>query len=506
MIAMIHASRSPRTLLSAVAAMLIVTTSLAADSVEEKLWHHRNLGKAFYENPATRRQAVGEFKAALELAPDSARERINYGLALLRAGGTDAGIAELEKAQKQAPTIPHTWFNLGIGFQQAGRYPEALAQFQGMIRLVPDEPISFYNLGVLCRLEGRPEEALEHFLHAAELDPDLAAPHYQLASAYRRAGRLDEAKLEMATFKQIKDRNARGAVEEDLEWSIYAEIYETIAPRRVPDAGTELALEPRTLASGLDPSTAGLIVVDADGDRQPDLLAFSTRGVRLLQGGSQAVTSGLEELAALAVAPGDFDNDGLADLCVVTKTGAALYVNRGAKFEKHPAALPAGSFRQAVWLDFDHDYDVDLFLLGARSVLMRNNGAAGFSDQTADFPFVAGRATAGTTFDLVADTQGMDLVVAYADRCGVLYRDGLAGRYRPQPLPDLPAGAAAVAAGDVDKDGWTDLVVADASGVVLLVNDQRRGFASQAGPSGAASPLVFADLHNRAIDDLVAGG
>ncbi|MCP4655278.1 MAG: hypothetical protein GY856_07655, partial [bacterium] len=47
---------------------------------------------------------------------------------------------------------------------------------------------------------------------------------------------------------------------------------------------------------------------------------------------------------------------------------------------------------------------------------------------------------------------------------------------------------------------------ADASGVVLLVNDQRRGFASQAGPSGAASPLVFADLHNRAIDDLVAGG
>src|SRR5207302_4767156 len=50
------------------------------------LWHHRNLGKAFYENPTTQYQAVQEFKAALDLAPDSVRERVNYGLALLKAG------------------------------------------------------------------------------------------------------------------------------------------------------------------------------------------------------------------------------------------------------------------------------------------------------------------------------------------------------------------------------------------------------------------------------------
>ena len=68
------------------------------------LWQHRNLGKAFYENPTTQAQAVDEFKKALDLAPDSAREQLNYGLALLRAGKTAEGIAQLEKAQKPDPT------------------------------------------------------------------------------------------------------------------------------------------------------------------------------------------------------------------------------------------------------------------------------------------------------------------------------------------------------------------------------------------------------------------
>src|SRR5205823_10586846 len=93
-------------------AWLLVAQSTRPDPAQ--LWHYRNLGKAFYENPTTQRQAVEEFKQALELAPDSARERANYGLALLRAGETERGVNELRQTQKQDPAIPHTWFNLGI--------------------------------------------------------------------------------------------------------------------------------------------------------------------------------------------------------------------------------------------------------------------------------------------------------------------------------------------------------------------------------------------------------
>ena len=52
------------------------------------------------------------------MAPDSARDRLNYGLALLRSGSTKEAIAELEKVQQQDPSLPHTWFNLGIAYKR----------------------------------------------------------------------------------------------------------------------------------------------------------------------------------------------------------------------------------------------------------------------------------------------------------------------------------------------------------------------------------------------------
>src|SRR5713226_4626924 len=97
--------------------------------VQESLWQHRNLGKAFYENPTTQVQAVEEFRKALELAPGSSRERLNYGLALLRAGKTAEGVQELQKVQKQDPSIPHTWFNLGIVHRKEGDFAKAIPQF-----------------------------------------------------------------------------------------------------------------------------------------------------------------------------------------------------------------------------------------------------------------------------------------------------------------------------------------------------------------------------------------
>src|SRR5256714_13839937 len=87
---------------------------------EDEIWRRRNLGKAFYENPTTQVQAVAEFKKALDLAPDSPREQLNYGLALLRAGKTVEGTAQLEKVQKAHPELPHTWFNLGVAFKKQG--------------------------------------------------------------------------------------------------------------------------------------------------------------------------------------------------------------------------------------------------------------------------------------------------------------------------------------------------------------------------------------------------
>src|SRR5438270_3347345 len=197
-------------------------------ALEERLWRHRNLGKAFYENPTTQAQAVAEFKQALDLAPDSARERLNYGLALLRAGKTQEGVNELLKVQKQDPKLPHTWFNLGIVYRKAGEFEKAIPEFQKMIEVVPNEPVSHYNLGALYRQAGQLDKAQNQFETAARLNPNLAAPHFQLYNVYRQQAKKDQAAAELATFQKLKKEQEGAAIPEDMEWSDYAEIYDPI--------------------------------------------------------------------------------------------------------------------------------------------------------------------------------------------------------------------------------------------------------------------------------------
>jgi tetratricopeptide (TPR) repeat protein len=214
---------------------LLVVRAAGPEGVDERLARYRNLGKAFYENPTTQNEAVEEFRKALALAPNSARERLNYGLALLRAGKTAEGIAELRKVQKQDPSIPHTWFNLGIAYKKAGEQDTAIQQFEQMVKLVPDEPISHYNLGSLYRLAGKTDDAIREFRTAAKLDPTLAAPHFQLFNLLRTSGHQDEAKPELAIFQKLKKQQEGAAIPEDVEWCMYAEIYDVMTDTPAQD-------------------------------------------------------------------------------------------------------------------------------------------------------------------------------------------------------------------------------------------------------------------------------
>jgi tetratricopeptide (TPR) repeat protein len=494
--------------IAAVATFALAIQEGSTDEVRrEQVVRHRNLGKAFYENPTTQLTAVDEFRKALELAPDSARERVNYGLALLRAGKTEDGVRELEMAQRQDPKLPHTWFNLGITFKKNSEYDLAIPQLEGMLRLAPDEPVTHYNLGVLYKLSGKQDLALQHFEASTRLNPNLAGPHFQLYNAYRQAGRAEEAVREQNRFQEIKKQNSGAANPEDLEWSFYSEICDPIepAPRNL-GAPTSVVLKPAVLGTGVDAASSGLAVADVDGDGRPDLIVWSNKGVQLFRNGAPGpVRCGLEGLTGVIhIAAGDFNNDGLADLAIVTKAGAALYENYNGMFAPSAIKLPTGHFSRAVWVDYDHDYDLDLVLLGQDAALARNNGNAGFSDETARFPFVKGTALDAAIFDLVPDTPGFDLVVTYSNRPAVLYIDHLAGNYESRNFEAVPAGAETVAAFDFNGDSWTDLAVTTAEGATLLQNRNGR-FEAVARLKGQG-PVAFADLANSGRFDLVFGG
>jgi len=445
----------------AVTAVLVCALFLPAAEVsplEDRLWEHRNLGKAFYENPDTHVQAVTELHAAFELKQDSVRDRINYGLALLRAGQTDAGVAELVEAQRQDPTKPHTWFNLGIAYKHAGDYDKSIEQFQGMLKLVPGEAVAHYNLASVLRSKGETEAALPEFLEAERLNPNLAGPHFQLFSLYQRAQKRDDAARERQAFEEVKKRTEGAAVPEDMEWCIFAELYDPPEPRLTA------ALEPtryddKIVSTGWDAS-AHLLPIDTQGDGRPDLLVWSRYRVELLKRGVEVdKESGLAGLKdVLSIAAGDYDNDGLQDLCVVTTGGVALFHNNKGAFAKAADLLTTGGVTAAVWLDFDHDNDLDLLLFGPGPALLRNVGGGKFEDKTALFPFVKGKALDALVTAVRIDTAARDLVVSYEDRPATLYRDKLNGVFEASDLTALAAGASRLKALDFNHDGLLDIV------------------------------------------------
>lgn len=471
-------------LLCLLLAALLLFVAAAPSAIEERLVRHRNLGKAFYENPTTQKEAVEEFRKALELAPDSPTDRLNYGLALLRAGRTAEGIAELERVQKAAPQLPHTWFNLGIAYKKLGEHEKALAQFERMIQLVPDEPISHYNAGALYRLLGRTPEAIKEFEIAAKLDPHLAAPHFQLFNLYRALGRAEEAKRELEIFQQLKKQQEGAAIPEDVEWSWYAEVYDQVQDRPADLAPVKLAFHPSKL-----PASSGVTLIRA----------ATPAGLRPLWWSAAPLPKD-----TIAVAPGDFNNDGFIDLCVLSSSGAVLWTGGPIRFAPTKIQLPPGPFHAALWLDYDRDYDLDLFLLGPKSHLLRNAGAAGFQEYSTDFPFAAGEAVSAVAFRTVADSKAIDLLVSYRDRAAVLYRDRLAGKYEPAAAP-LPPGATRLLAEDINNDGSIDVVFESAGALYRCLNRSGQLEAPQeiTRPAGA---FVLADLDNRGLLDLVLNG
>jgi tetratricopeptide (TPR) repeat protein len=436
---------------------------------QDELARHRNLGKAFYENPTTQAEAVAEFRKALDLAPGSNREKLNYGLALLRAGNLAEGVAALLEVQRKDPSLPHTWFNLGIYYKKSGDEPKATAQFERLAALAPDEPTVHYQLATLYKLAGRTADALAQFELTVRLDPRLAAARFQLYNMYRQANRPEDAARSLEVFQRLKKEAEGAVIPEDVDWCTFAEIYDPPVAPAPPPAIPAAAYQDRILEGALDAPTAGLAAIDSTGSGQIDLLAWSARGIVLYRNGAARVEdSGLAGIAGVvSVALGDFDNDGLMDLCILTEKGPLLYRNVKGRFAPQPANLPQRRFDRAVWMDYDHDYDLDLLLFGETPALMRNEGSAGFADRTADFPFVPGLPTGALKLRVMPDSKAFDLAVFYRGHEPVLYRDSLGGRYSATPWQGSKPAEDTVTA-DFDNDGRPDIARVAADGRLHL--------------------------------------
>lgn len=473
----------------------------------ERLQELRNLGKAFYENPTGAEQSVEVFKQALDLAPDSVREKINYALAQLRAGSREEGIAGLEAAQQLDPTIPHTWFNLGVEYKQLGENERALEQFERMAELVPDEAKTQYNLGQLYRQLGLDDDARARFERASELDPSLAAPHFQLFNMLRRSD-PDAAQAQLEVFQRIQKMQEDTDLSEDINWSFYSEIYDPVEPGQPADF-VETVLFASTPVGALEPG-GSILLLDADHDAQADALAWSAGRLAFLKGDGATLTAADQPNLDAAwsdvrrVAAGDPNNDGFPELCIATGAGVLVASNAAGAFGA-PARLDSDPAESCLWHDYDHDGDQDLFVLGDRSRLYRfaldagETVVAGFSEQV--FPFGDhGKALDAIAVELFED-NGLDLVVAYEDAVRV-HQDlklGLYGEGVPVADSASPAGAIRLETGDIDGNGFLDISVSGSDQTVVLRNEHG-GLVST---SRVPVVLAWIDTQNRGWNDML---
>jgi serine/threonine protein kinase/Tfp pilus assembly protein PilF len=137
-------------------------------------------------------EALGHFRAALALRPESPGVHLNFGNALREIGRLDEAIAAYRQAVRLKKDYAEAHNNLGAALEVRGRHVEALAELREALRIRPDFPRAYFNLGHTLRAMGRLDEAIAAYREGLSRQ-DLPEVRRFLARALYDKGRHNEA-------------------------------------------------------------------------------------------------------------------------------------------------------------------------------------------------------------------------------------------------------------------------------------------------------------------------
>ena len=504
----------------------------------EAAYRANNRGVALMEQNSYG-EAVAAFREALTTSPALRLARINLAIALFYAGQPQDAAKEADEARRDYPEAPQPPYLLGLIARTENRPQAAAEAFARVLALDPADVGAKLNLAMVHLEQGQYAEVTALCRSVLADEPYNATAAYNVALALNRAGDRAGGARAMRRFEQL--RNAPYAVtlsQTYLEQGRYAEAIASTgteadlvdaAPPRVTfaDATDALGISiGNTLASGALPPLplAGgvtLADVDADGDldviaTRPGLTILRNDRGRFLDVTAAWTLSRMPEAAMGAVA-GDVNNDDRADLVVLTGSGPRVMVQEapGQFRDRTPQNFSAaGLARAAALVDVDHDGDLDLFVGALASPtssnhLFRNNGTGTWSDVTRAAGVARSSAVVAvvpTDFD---NRRDVDLITIRNGAAPQVLRNLRNGTFQDVAREVGFAEAAdftAVAAGDVNKDGFTDFFLARQSGPGNWILSDGRGRFRAAVPlagSDAANAALILDYDNDGLQDLV---
>ncbi len=578
-----------------VSVAMLIAASVACgrgQDTREPAYRENNRGVALLEQ-FQYPQAAEAFRQALATDGSVALARLNLSLALLYAQDLRAAGPEAVEAARLLPNLPHPPYVLGLIARAESRADEALRHFERVRKIDPADAGANINLGQIHLEERRYPEAIAVLREAVRAEPFNVTAAYNLGLALTRAGQADEGRELLARAQTLRSTGYSTTYGTGyLEQGRYAEALAStgaeadLVDETIPVAGFSAATitvsgPPKAPAPDGNPPAAqaiptpfgrrfsatdlsssaatalaaalggGVTLIDVEPDGDLDLMAALPNGQRLLtndgRGGWTDITStaGLEAAplnsTPIGVVAGDYDNDGRIDLFVMRYGVSSIYRNQGdgrfADVTQKTGLTPYPHLPgAAAWVDVDHDGDVDLVIAGLADLvatrqraagsallfpqefspaplrLWRNNGDGTFADATAAAKLeVAARAVAivPTDFD---NRRDIDLLIANAGGAPLLLQNLRDGTFQDVAVETGLAAAVgsdtgleAVTAGDVNKDDFPDFFLARASGGTFALSDGRGRFTAAAapGPLTGAGAAQLLDYDNDGLLDIM---
>jgi Tfp pilus assembly protein PilF len=454
--------------------------------------------------------AVKAFEQALRAEPELTEAKINLAIARFnRARKEDQDIDQsgelLDAVLKTDTNNVRALYFKGIVLQHLGQSEMAVSCFESVLQQRPDDGVAWYLLGMCKQRLGRNCE--REMLKAIELRPYLGSAYYKLFQSLQAEGETGKARPYLEKFKQLRE----------------SPLNETIELPQYNQMG-ELALVLPPPARNTPPITPGAFALQPAGE------PFATGepllyGVREPSTPASATTS--QPLAFGGAALGDRRSDGSQDVLLTAPgqdgAGRLVLLRRNAQGVFAEATVGSGleSVHGALACamgDFDNDGNTDLFAAGpGASRLLRNKGDGTFADVTAQSNLEVEDAASRAALFVDADHDGdLDLLVCGAGAGGLrLWNNNADGTFTNVAAK---AGIACsntpcllVLPGDLDGDRDTDLVVlCEGRKARFFLNDLLAGYReTDAGGVEARGDLggVLQDFNgDRQLDLLVLGG
>ncbi|MEK6676103.1 MAG: FG-GAP-like repeat-containing protein [Planctomycetota bacterium] len=435
-------------------------------------------GKAQYENrlPA---EAAKLFKQAVELLPTDVDARLNLARSQLTSNDPTLAILQAEEALKLERGSLDGRYLAALAMLRLGKTREAIAYLEEIRRVDSTTVAVPYQLGAAYMREGDMVHAKNAFEAVLKLDADHASAHYQLAMAARRAQDEGPFQRHMAAFEKLtKDKPEAVASTEQLEQCKYTQI-------RIPDRPNQP--NPKSIPVRFDlkkwevENASGVLsplaLVDPDADGDWDILVVDgQKNLRLVVHDQDHYrlldkTFGKVDLSGSAYThPADFDNDGRTDIAIV-HSGIIKLLRLAESGDYEDATQSAGlsstPVTDVLWLDYDHDGDVDLLTLSSQepTKLWENRGNATFADASTQLSLgsdAKGYQHAAAS-DLDDDGDVDIVLVGWLGKRfrGVLLQNQGLGVFAPEEKQDVWPHGNEVFIDDFDNDLRPDVLISD---------------------------------------------